>query len=113
MLFATAANGFAFQLVHQLYSNSPESPITCNTQLISEWQDWRLRSIASPRNHGRLRGNPLSALLIYGYIGWLLLLHTVLPKAPSGSWAARDRNDPREIGTRRSSPSPLRGYCGY
>src|SRR6267378_5251734 len=33
---------------------------------------WQFRCIAAPRNHGRLRGNPLSALFIYGYIGWLL-----------------------------------------
>ena len=29
------------------------------------------------------------------FIGWLLLLHAVLPKAPYGSWAARSRDDPR------------------
>ena len=44
---------------------------------------------------GAQEENPLSALLIYGYIGWLFLLHTALPKVPYGSRPVRDRHDPR------------------
>jgi len=29
------------------------------------------------------------------FVGWLLLAHTLVPRAPYGSWAARDRADPR------------------
>src|SRR6266404_5959323 len=39
--------------------------------------------------------NPLISNPALPFIGWLLLLHAVLPKAPYGSWAARSRDDPR------------------
>jgi predicted DCC family thiol-disulfide oxidoreductase YuxK len=39
--------------------------------------------------------NPLISNPAFPFIGWLLLLHVVLPKAPYGSWAARSRDDPR------------------
>src|SRR5258708_1895932 len=39
--------------------------------------------------------NPLISNPALPFIGWLLLLHAVLPKAPYGSWAARRRDDPR------------------
>lgn len=39
--------------------------------------------------------NPLIANPALPFIGWLLLLHAVLPSAPYGSWAARHRDDPR------------------
>jgi len=39
--------------------------------------------------------NPLISNPALPFIGWLLLLHAVLPKAPYGSWASRDRDDPR------------------
>lgn len=39
--------------------------------------------------------NPLIANPALPFIGWLLLLHAVLPSAPYGSWAARRRDDPR------------------
>jgi predicted DCC family thiol-disulfide oxidoreductase YuxK len=39
--------------------------------------------------------NPLISNPALPFIGWLLLLHVVLPKAPYGSWAARSRDDPR------------------
>jgi predicted DCC family thiol-disulfide oxidoreductase YuxK len=38
--------------------------------------------------------NPLISNPALPFIGWLLLLHTVLPKAPYGSWAARKRDEP-------------------
>jgi predicted DCC family thiol-disulfide oxidoreductase YuxK len=38
--------------------------------------------------------NPLISNPALPFIGWLLLLHTLLPKAPYGSWAARKRDDP-------------------
>ena len=38
--------------------------------------------------------NPLISNPAIAFIGWLLLLHTVLPKAPYGSWSARKREDP-------------------
>jgi len=37
--------------------------------------------------------NPLISNPALPFIGWLLLLHTVLPNAPYGSWAARKRDD--------------------
>jgi predicted DCC family thiol-disulfide oxidoreductase YuxK len=37
--------------------------------------------------------NPLISNPALPFIGWLLLLHTVLPKAPYGGWSARGRND--------------------
>jgi predicted DCC family thiol-disulfide oxidoreductase YuxK len=39
--------------------------------------------------------NPLISNPALPFIGWLLLLHAILPKAPYGSWAARGRDDPR------------------
>jgi predicted DCC family thiol-disulfide oxidoreductase YuxK len=39
--------------------------------------------------------NPLISNPALPFIGWLLLLHVVLPKEPYGSWAARSRDDPR------------------
>ena len=39
--------------------------------------------------------NPLISNPALPFIGWLLLLHAVLPKTPYGSWAARSRDDPR------------------
>lgn len=39
--------------------------------------------------------NPLIANPSLPYVGWLLLAHAVLPAAPFGSWAARNRVDPR------------------
>ena len=39
--------------------------------------------------------NPLISNPALPFIGWLLLLHAILPKAPYGSWAARSRDDPR------------------
>ena len=38
--------------------------------------------------------NPLISNPALPFIGWLLLLHTLLPKAPYGSWAARERDEP-------------------
>jgi len=38
--------------------------------------------------------NPLISNPALPFIGWLLLLHTALPKAPFGSWTARKRDDP-------------------
>ena len=38
--------------------------------------------------------NPLISNPALPFIGWLLLLHTVLPKAPFGSWTSRKRDDP-------------------
>jgi predicted DCC family thiol-disulfide oxidoreductase YuxK len=38
--------------------------------------------------------NPLISNPALPFIGWLLLLHTVLPKAPYGSLTARKRDDP-------------------
>jgi predicted DCC family thiol-disulfide oxidoreductase YuxK len=38
--------------------------------------------------------NPLISNPALPFIGWLLLLHAVLPGAPYGSWAARGRDDP-------------------
>src|SRR5262249_40266522 len=38
--------------------------------------------------------NPLISNPALPFIGWLLLLHTLLPKAPYGSLSARDRDDP-------------------
>lgn len=38
--------------------------------------------------------NPLILNPALPYLGWLLLAHAVLPKAPYGSWAARGRPDP-------------------
>jgi predicted DCC family thiol-disulfide oxidoreductase YuxK len=38
--------------------------------------------------------NPLISNPAIPFIGWLLLLHTVLPNAPYGSWAARKRENP-------------------
>src|SRR6202171_205846 len=39
--------------------------------------------------------NPLISNPALPFIGWILLLHAVLPNAPYGSWAARGRDDPR------------------
>jgi predicted DCC family thiol-disulfide oxidoreductase YuxK len=39
--------------------------------------------------------NPLIANPSIAYVGWMLLAHGLLPKAPFGSWAARGRTDPR------------------
>src|SRR6266404_1651987 len=39
--------------------------------------------------------NPLISNPALPFIGWILLLHAALPNAPYGSWAARDRDDPR------------------
>jgi predicted DCC family thiol-disulfide oxidoreductase YuxK len=39
--------------------------------------------------------NPLISNPALPFIGWLLLLHAVLPPAPYGSWTARGRDDPR------------------
>ena len=39
--------------------------------------------------------NPLISNPALPFIGWLLLLHAALPKAPYGGWAARSRDDPR------------------
>jgi Uncharacterized protein conserved in bacteria len=39
--------------------------------------------------------NPLISNPALPFIGWLLLIHAILPKAPFGSWAARGRADPR------------------
>jgi len=44
------------------------------------------------------------------FIGWLLLLHAVLPKAPYGSWAARSRDDPRGNWYMPQSAFALRGF---
>jgi predicted DCC family thiol-disulfide oxidoreductase YuxK len=41
--------------------------------------------------------DPLISNPALPFIGWILLLHAVLPSAPYGSWAARDRDDPRGI----------------
>lgn len=38
--------------------------------------------------------NPLISNPAIPFMGWLLLLHTVLPEAPYGSWTARKREDP-------------------
>src|SRR5215469_949934 len=38
--------------------------------------------------------NPLISNPALPFIGWLLLLHTALPKAPFGSWTSRKRDDP-------------------
>lgn len=38
--------------------------------------------------------NPLISNPALPFIGWLLLMHTILPRAPYGSWAARKRVDP-------------------
>lgn len=38
--------------------------------------------------------NPLIANPSLPFIGWLLLAHAVLPRAPYGSWEARGRPDP-------------------
>ena len=38
--------------------------------------------------------NPLIANPALPYIGWLLLAHALVPKAPLGSWRARGRADP-------------------
>ena len=39
--------------------------------------------------------NPLIADPSLTFVAWLLLLHTVLPPSPYGSWSARGRTDPR------------------
>ena len=39
--------------------------------------------------------NPLIANPSLPFVGWLLLAHAFLPPAPFGSWAARNRVDPR------------------
>jgi len=39
--------------------------------------------------------DPLISNPALPFIGWLLLLHAVLPQAPYGSWSARWRSDPR------------------
>ena len=39
--------------------------------------------------------NPLIADPSLTFVAWLLLLHTVLPPSPYGSWSARGRIDPR------------------
>ncbi|MEA2488651.1 MAG: hypothetical protein QOH21_443, partial [Acidobacteriota bacterium] len=39
--------------------------------------------------------NPLISNPSLPYVGWLLLAHAFLPRAPYGSWAARGRVDPR------------------
>jgi predicted DCC family thiol-disulfide oxidoreductase YuxK len=39
--------------------------------------------------------NPLIANPSLPFVGWMLLAHAVLPRAPYGSWAARGRADPR------------------
>jgi predicted DCC family thiol-disulfide oxidoreductase YuxK len=39
--------------------------------------------------------DPLISNPALPFIGWLLLLHAVLPQAPYGSWSARGRSDPR------------------
>src|SRR5215470_11928018 len=39
--------------------------------------------------------NPLISNPALPFIGWLLLMHSILPKAPFGSWAGRGRADPR------------------
>src|SRR5205085_423114 len=44
---------------------------------------------------GLLGRNPLISNPALPFVGWLLLLHAVLPKAPYGSWEARSRDDPR------------------
>jgi predicted DCC family thiol-disulfide oxidoreductase YuxK len=38
--------------------------------------------------------NPLIANPSLPFVGWMLLAHALLPPAPYGSWAARDRADP-------------------
>ena len=57
---------------------------------------------------GAQEENLLSALLIYGYIGWLLLLHTALPKAPYGAGQRATTTTLVEISTCRNSASGLR-----
>ena len=39
--------------------------------------------------------NPLIANPALPFVGWLLLMHAALPRAPYGSWDARGRIDPR------------------
>jgi predicted DCC family thiol-disulfide oxidoreductase YuxK len=39
--------------------------------------------------------DPLIANPSLPFVGWLLLMHATLPRAPFGSWAARGRVDPR------------------
>lgn len=39
--------------------------------------------------------NPLIANPSLPFLGWLLLAHAVVPRAPFGSWAAKGRADPR------------------
>jgi predicted DCC family thiol-disulfide oxidoreductase YuxK len=39
--------------------------------------------------------NPLILNPALPFVGWLLLVHAVLPAAPYGSWAAAGRSDPR------------------
>lgn len=39
--------------------------------------------------------NPLIANPSLPFVGWLLLAHAFIPRAPFGSWAARGRADPR------------------